>query len=370
MKTKKIKFALVAGARPNFMKVSPLFHELRKHPEFDTILVHTGQHYDFNMSDAFWTDLKMPKPHMFLGVGSGSHATQTAKIMTEFEKVCLKEKPNVVIVVGDVNSTMACAITAKKLGIRVAHVEAGLRSRDFSMPEEINRIITDAISDFLFTPSEEAGNNLIKEGINEDKIYFVGNIMIDSLIKSLPKARPHETYGKFGLRKNKYGLTTLHRPSNVDHKDNLSELMNILYAVSKTIPIIFPAHPRTLQNLKENRLLEKFNSSGNLKIIEPLSYLRFLNLMINSKFVLTDSGGLQEETTFLGIPCLTLRDNTERPVTISLGTNKLVKPTEVISHISLILKGQWHRGVVPHYWDGKTAKRIITVLKQLITDAH
>lgn len=363
MKIKKRKIILVAGARPNFMKVSPLYHELGKHSAFSALLVHTGQHYDYNMSDAFWKDLKLPKPHVFLGVGSGSHAVQTANVMIKFEKVCIDEKPDTVIVVGDVNSTMACSITAKKLGIRIAHVEAGLRSHDVSMPEEINRLITDAISDILFTPSKDADNNLKREGIPANKIYFVGNIMIDSLLKCLSRASKKSTYADLGLSKKNYGLITLHRPSNVDTKYKLSRIVNLLMSISAQIPIIFPVHPRTLKSLKSNYLFKKLASSDNFKITEPLGYLDFINIMMNSKFVLTDSGGLQEETTFLGIPCLTLRDNTERPVTITQGTNELVRLPEVERKISTILKGRWKHGTIPEYWDGKTAERIVTVLK-------
>jgi UDP-N-acetylglucosamine 2-epimerase (non-hydrolysing) len=355
---------LVAGARPNFMKVSPIYKEFKKHSELNPILVHTGQHYDYNMSDAFFQDLNLSKPDIFMGVGSGSHAEQTAKVMIGFEKICIDIKPDIVIVVGDVNSTMACSVTAKKLLIPVAHVEAGLRSGDNTMPEELNRLITDVISDFLFTPSEDANENLRREGINGDKIYFVGNIMIDSLITAILKASKKETYRSFGLSRNEYGLITLHRPSNVDSKGKLIQILNLLHDVSREIPIIFPAHPRTFKNLKSNGLLDKLDLSNNLKIIEPLSYLDFLNVMINSKFVLTDSGGIQEETTFMRIPCLTLRENTERPITITQGTNELVKPIEVKDKVFMILRGNWKQGIIPKYWDGKTAERIINVLKE------
>lgn len=354
---------LIAGARPNFMKIAPLHRELRKHPaEFNVTLVHTGQHYDVNMSDVFFRDLEIPEPDIFLGVGSGSHAEQTAGVMVAFEKVCRERRPDLVIVVGDVNSTMACAITAVKLGTPVAHVEAGLRSRDRTMPEEINRLVTDAISDILFTPSQDGDENLIHEGCSPEKIHRVGNIMIDSLCFILPKIRTNESYARFGLRKGDYALVTLHRPSNVDNPDDLRDISHALAGVSEILPVVFPVHPRTRTSLERFGLLE-YLASSRIVLAEPLGYTDFMGLMTNARLVVTDSGGVQEETTYLGIPCLTLRPNTERPVTVIEGTNELAELKTLADFARKICDGQWKKGRIPELWDGNAAQRIVAVLR-------
>jgi UDP-N-acetylglucosamine 2-epimerase (non-hydrolysing) len=356
-----LKIALVAGARPNFMKVGPLWHELSRHRDrCQPLLVHTGQHYDSNMSEVFLRDLGLPQPDIHLNVGSGSHAEQTGRVMIAFEKTCQQEKPDLVVVVGDVNSTLACAITAKKLWIPVAHVEAGLRSRNWRMPEEVNRIATDAISDLLFTPSRDADENLLHEGVEPRRIHFVGNIMIDSLAGALDRARATGAAERLGLRKGTYGLVTLHRPSNVDEEQELALLMRTIAGLG--MPIVFPVHPRTRKMLDAGGL----GSAGGerLRLIEPAAYLEFVDLMLNAAFVLTDSGGIQEETTYLSIPCLTLRPQTERPVTITEGTNELVTPRSLPGAVARIRSGQWKKGHIPDLWDGKTAGRIADILLQ------
>src|SRR5215813_12427914 len=289
---------LVVGARPNFMKVAPLQHQLAKRPEvFRTQLIHTGQHYDADMSDVFFQDLDLPQPHRFLGVGSGSHAEQTGKVMMAFEKVCVEERPDLVIVVGDVNSTMACAITAKKLCIPVAHVEAGLRSRDWSMPEEINRVVTDAISDLLFTPSRDADENLLREGVSSEKIHFVGNVMIDSLLTHLPKTEHRNILHELALRENGYATLTLHRPSNVDDESVFASIIDVLIDLSCELPIIWPLHPRAKKNLQAFGMLGRLEKTVGVKITEPLGYLDMLSLNRDARMIITDSGGLQEEAT-------------------------------------------------------------------------
>lgn len=367
-----MKIILVAGARPNFMKIAPLMSEALKNPVIKPLLLHTGQHYDPEMSDVFFEQLGIPKPNIFLGVGSGSHAEQTAKVMLEFEKVCLIEKPDVVLVVGDVNSTLACALVASKLNIKVAHVEAGLRSRDRTMPEEINRLVTDSISDFLFTPSEDADVNLAGEGVPREKVHFVGNVMIDTLLKFKHQAQEQS---KLKFDPSDYVLVTLHRPSNVDDKEKLENILQTLQEVSSKIPVLFTLHPRT------KKRLELFNLNNYLTFLDtnaderadlrnaifglpPLPYLEFLNLTANAKAVLTDSGGIQEETTILGVPCLTLRENTERPITISEGTNELVGTNRelILKFMDDILENRWKSGQQPKYWDGQAAGRIIDVL--------
>lgn len=356
-----LKVLLIAGARPNFMKVAPIYAEMKRRPQdLQPLIVHTGQHYDAAMSDAFFADLGMPKPDVYLGVGSGSHAVQTAKIMTEFEPVVLSEKPDWVLVVGDVNSTIACALVCSKLGIKVAHVEAGLRSGDRTMPEEINRILTDAISDLLFTTSQDADVNLQKEGIPKDKIRFVGNVMIDSLLGHLKLAERSGVLNDLGITPREYGVLTLHRPSNVDDAETLSGILDAIAEISNEIPIIFPVHPRTRGRIEEFGLLPSINDSA-IRLIEPLGYLDFMRLYSQSRLVLTDSGGLQEETTVLGIPCLTLRHNTERPVTIELGTNVLVgtDPGKIRQAAFEALGRQASSDAsIPPLWDGKTAGRI------------
>lgn len=359
---------VVAGARPNFMKVAPLLHEMRKHPDiFRVLLIHTGQHYDSAMSDAFFADLDLPAPDRFLGVGSGTHAEQTASVMVAFEKVCVEESPGLVIVVGDVNSTIAAAITAKKLCIPVAHVEAGLRSRDWTMPEEINRVVTDAISDLLFTPSPDANANLLKEGIPAERIHFVGNIMIDALAAARPKAGARETYRRLGCEAFRYGLVTLHRPSNVDSRPVLAQILEALVALSRELPLLVPIHPRTRKNLSRFGLDGMLGAARSLRLVEPQGYLDFLNLEMHARMVITDSGGVQEETTWLGIPCLTLRENTERPVTVWEGTNRLVQPQDLAATARRLLAEELERPPrPPALWDGQTAGRIYKVLGQYL----
>ncbi len=369
------KFILVVGARPNFMKIAPLLLEMQKYQSIEGssgdnisyLLVHTGQHYDLQMSDVFFQDLNIPEPDVNLEVGSGSHAMQTAEILVRFEKACLRDKPDWIIVVGDVNSTMACTLVAVKLGIKVAHIEAGLRSFDRTMPEEINRLVTDSLADLLFTPSEDADENLLREGIPESKIKRVGNIMIDSLLTNVEKARSLEPYKSYGVEENKYILATLHRPANVDNQEHLSQIMNNLMDLSKKLPIIFPLHPRTKNNLLQQGLLSEVNLPPNLIFCNPVGYLESIGLVDKARFVLTDSGGLQEETTFLGVPCLTLRPNTERPITITLGTNKLTSVEKLRDDIDQMLEGNLSAGKIPELWDGLTSQRI---LKILISQSH
>lgn len=353
------------GARPNFMKIASLMREFKKYPEIEAKLVHTGQHYDANMSDYFFRDLDIPEPDYNLGVGSASHAMQTAKIMMEFEKICLKEKPDLVTVVGDVNSTIACALVATKIGIRVAHIEAGLRSFDRTMPEEINRLLTDQVSDFLFVTEQSGLDNLKNEGIDEKKIFFVGNIMIDTLVFSLPKIKKSDIMSKLNLKKKDFVLLTMHRPKNVDSTDDLRNMLDILNEAQKKTKIIYPIHPRTKESIKQFGLEESVKNMPNIVITEPLKYIDFLNLALNCRAVLTDSGGVQEETTFLGVPCITLRENTERPVTVTKGTNLIVgsKKEKIIEALNTVLKGGWKKGCVPELWDGKTAERIVRVLR-------
>jgi len=360
-----MKILNIVGARPNFMKMAPIIEAMNHHPgKIDHLLVHTGQHYDEKMSKAFFEDLGMPKPDIDLGVGSGSHAVQTGKIMVAFEQVCLKEKPDLVIVVGDVNSTMACTITAKKLGIRVAHVEAGLRSRDMGMPEEINRLCTDVLCDYLFTTDHFANENLRAEGIAEEKIIFVGNVMIDTLLKHREMAAGLDVTGRLGLERGKYATLTMHRPSNVDDRGIFAGILNALQKISEALPILFPIHPRTRKMAEEFGLTDFFNSGAEVKgirLTEPLGYLDFLHLNMNAAMVLTDSGGLQEETTFLGIPCITMRHNTERPVTCEVGTNVIVgnDPARIVAAAQNILSGKCTKGQIPEKWDGKAAERIV-----------
>ena len=341
-----IKVILVAGARPNFMKIAPLWSEMNRLPtDFEPIILHTGQHYDYEMSKVFFEDLDLPEPHYFLGVGSGTHAEQTGKIMVEFERVIQSENPAMVVVFGDVNSTLACSVTAKKLVIPVAHVEAGLRSNDMSMPEEINRKVTDAISDILFTPSKDADENLIQEGVERSKIHFVGNIMIDSLVsvlKGIDQSYEDKVFHKFGLERNNFVLVTLHRPSNVDNTNNLQRIMKFLKDLSLKIPIIFPVHPRTRKSI--DGMGRHILSNGKFQMVEPLRYKEFIALEKCPKFVLTDSGGIQEETTYFHVPCLTLRPNTERPITITQGTNELVSLENAEAKASSILSGNLEAG--------------------------
>ena len=360
-----IKVLHVVGARPNFMKVAPVREQLRKDPRVRQVLVHTGQHYDPNMSEVFFQDLGMPAPDAHLGAGSGSHAQQTAKIMVEVEPVIQREKPDVVVVVGDVNSTVAVALVAAKQGVAVAHIEAGLRTWDWSMPEEVNRVLTDRMSELLFTPSQDADENLAKEGIDPRRVHFVGNVMIDSLHAALPRARESRIHEQLGVRKGEYALVTLHRPSNVDAPAALEKLIGALSEVSGRIPVVFPIHPRTRARLwADASLRERVERARGLKLAEPIGYLDFVALTANARLVMTDSGGIQEETTALGIPCLTVRRNTERPVTVEVGTNTLVgtDPAQVVPAAVAVLEGRGKKGRVPDLWDGKAAQRIAPVL--------
>lgn len=352
---------LVAAARPNFMKIAPLYHALKKETWAEPIIVHTGQHYDVNMSDTFFCDLNIPDPHINLGVGSGSHAEQTGRVMISYEKILFSNKPDLVVVAGDVNSTVACTLSAVKLGIKVAHLEAGLRSFDRSMPEEINRVVTDSIADFLWTPSIDGDSNLIREGVNPNRINMVGNIMIDSLVMMTPAIEKDTIKKDLGLTGKKYGIVTLHRPFNVDNPDLLSQIGKTLVSVSKKTKLVFPVHPRTLKNLHQYGLYDFLNNTTNITLTDPLGYKSFMSLIFNCEFVITDSGGVQEETTYLKIPCLTLRPNTERPVTITEGTNKLSSPENIKKDLEDVLK---KRDITPPaLWDGKTSERIIEIIK-------
>lgn len=358
------KIILVVGARPNFMKSAPLMKELLKYPDkFETLLIHTGQHYDHGLSQLFFDQLKIAKPDIYLGVGSGSHAEQTAKIMVGLERVLVEQKPDLVVVFGDVNSTIAAAIVAAKLCICLAHVEAGLRSFDNTMPEEINRIVTDRLSNYLFVTENSGMINLKTEGIAEDKIFFVGNIMIDSLTNNLEASKKSNILKKLALKPREFAAMTIHRPANVDNKDTLAKLLNVIAEIGKNIPIVFPCHPRTKKNLEKFSLLNNINKDA-VKIIEPIGYLDFLKLQSESKFVLTDSGGIQEETTFMKIPCITIRENTERPVTVEVGTNIVtgIDPEKILETVDQIINGKYKNGNIPELWDGKTAQRIVDIL--------
>jgi UDP-N-acetylglucosamine 2-epimerase (non-hydrolysing) len=357
-----VKIMIVAGARPNFMKVAPLMRALEEHSRVEVTLVHTGQHYDAAMSDSFFRDLGLRLPDINLQVGSGSHAEQTARIMMAFEPVCLETRPYCVVVVGDVNSTVACALVATKLGIRVAHVEAGLRSGDRTMPEEINRLCTDAISDLLFTTDELACENLRREGVPDHKIHFTGNTMIDTLIRHLDQAL--QTALPEGIEAGKYGVVTLHRPANVDDPESLRGILGTLVDVSRRIRLVFPAHPRTRKLLAQHPVAQQQLESGSILLIDPLNYLSFIGLVARSQLVLTDSGGIQEETTYLGIPCITMRDNTERPITCTVGTNILAgtDPNHIRAAAMRVLDGQRPAGGVPDKWDGQAGKRIVDIL--------
>jgi UDP-N-acetylglucosamine 2-epimerase (non-hydrolysing) len=356
----------VVGARPNLMKIAPLAEEMQRYPEIKQALLHTGQHYDDKMSRIFFDELGIPSPDIYLGVGSGSHAEQTARVMVAFEKALLERKPDLVIVVGDVNSTLACALTAAKLWVPVAHIEAGLRSFDRRMPEEINRIVTDALSDFLFTTSRDAGENLLREGVSGEKIFFVGNVMIDTLNKHRAHARGLNTPAHFELEPGHYALLTLHRASNVDVPEVLSGILDALIDIQRDLPILFPAHPRTVKRIAEFGFTERLAAAPKLRFVEPLGYLEFLDLIMHARLMLTDSGGIQEETTILGVPCLTLRDNTERPITITEGTNTLVgtDPIRIVAETRCVLAGEGKSGRTPELWDGRAAHRIVAVLRE------
>jgi UDP-N-acetylglucosamine 2-epimerase (non-hydrolysing) len=360
----RILVHLVAAARPNFMKIAPLYHALRNAPWCEVRIVHTGQHYDPNMSDAFFRDLNLPEPDHHLEVGSGSHAEQTGGVMIAYEKVIERERPNWIVVVGDVNSTAACAIVGTKAWIPVVHLEAGLRSYDRRMPEEINRLVTDAIADVLWTPSPDADRNLIAEGVDPSRIDFVGNIMIDSYEMLRPVIEASDARLRLGLAPQGYGVVTLHRPSNVDDAAALGELVDQLGFVSQELPLLFAVHPRTRKRLEEFGLAGKLAANGRIRLTEPLGYIEFMNLVVSARAVVTDSGGVQEETTYLGIPCLTLRENTERPVTVTEGSNRLIKPGELRTMIEAVLSGAWPKGRRPDLWDGRAAQRCSAALKR------
>ncbi len=357
---------LIVAARPNFMKIAPLYHELKTQDWCKPVVVHTGQHYDANMSGDILRDLNMPEPDIHLRVGSGSHAVQTAGVMVAYEKVLIETPPDFVVVVGDVNSTLACSITAKKLWFTVAHLEAGLRSGDRTMPEEINRIVTDALSDLLWTPSLDGDENLRNEGIAEEKIVRVGNIMMDSYELMREKIEADKGLTELGLTPGEYGLVTMHRPSNVDNEELFRKLISQLIEISKELPLVFPVHPRTRQRLEAFDLLTMVESAKGIKLLEPLGYIPFMSLVQQAKMVLTDSGGIQEETTYLNVPCLTIRENTERPITITQGTNALVGPDNLMENVKKILNGDWPSGVRPELWDGKTAGRVVESIKTFL----
>jgi UDP-N-acetylglucosamine 2-epimerase (non-hydrolysing) len=363
-----MKILNVVGARPNLMKIAPLMAEYSRYKSIKATLVHTGQHYDEIMSKLFFSELGIPEPDVNLEVGSGSHAAQTAEIMKRFEPVLINYKPDVVVVVGDVNSTIACGLVAVKLGIKLVHVEAGLRSGDRSMPEEINRVLTDSISDLLFCTEQSGVKNLLREGISPKKIHLVGHVMIDTLLRNKEKAKKSNILNLLNLNGDDFAVLTLHRPSNVDDPVVFARILEAIKIIQNDIPVIFPVHPRTRKNLESGSLGEHANQLPGFRLTEPLGYLDFLKLMSNAKVVLTDSGGIQEETTILQIPCLTLRENTERPVTTEIGTNQIVgtNPTTIIQAYKRAVNGALRRPAIPPLWDGHAAERIVkTILEEL-----
>jgi len=355
---------LIAAARPNFMKVAPLYHALKATDWCRPLVVHTGQHYDFNMSDAFFRDLGLPVPEFHLGVGSGSHAEQTGGVMIAYEKICTEHRPDWIVVVGDVNSTAACAMVGAKLWIPVVHLEAGLRSGDRRMPEEINRLVTDAIADVLWTPSADADENLVREGVSRDKIDLIGNIMIDSFELLRDRIDSSSSRSDLRLEETDYALLTLHRPSNVDQQDTLAAIVNALESIAPDLRLVFVSHPRTIKNLRTFGLLDQLNSIDNFDLLQPLPYIDFMNIVTGARLVITDSGGLQEETTYLGIPCLTMRENTERPITVTQGTNKLAAAADLPGEVRAILHGDWKKGSCPPLWDGQAAGRAVRSLQK------
>ena len=359
----KMKIHLIAAARPNFMKIAPLYHALKSEAWAEPVIVHTGQHYDLNMSDVFFQDLSLPEPDIHLGVGSGTHAEQSGQVMMSYEKVLFDRQPDLVVVVGDVNSTMAATLAAAKLGVRTAHLEAGLRSFDRSMPEEINRLVTDALADLLWTPSADADENLIREGVSKEKIQRVGNIMIDSLEMLRDKIQNQAACSDLDLKPQQYGMVTLHRPSNVDDPEKLKQLCTTLIQISKKTPLAFPIHPRTRKNAEAIGVLEELTNAGDLLILDPLNYVRFMNLVFNCRFALTDSGGIQEETTYLGIPCITLRPNTERPITVTQGTNRLCALDNLEATVNSVLSEKKRQSIKIDLWDGHTAERVVNSIK-------
>jgi UDP-N-acetylglucosamine 2-epimerase (non-hydrolysing) len=359
-----MKIINVVGARPNFMKIAPLMAAYKNAPAIQPVLVHTGQHYDERMSDLFFRQLGIPQPQVNLGVGSGSHAAQTAQIMTAFEPILLEQKPQAVLVVGDVNSTIACGLVAVKLGVKLVHVEAGLRSGDRTMPEEINRLLTDAISDLLFCTEPAGVENLAREGVPAEKVFLVGNVMIDTLLKNRQQAEDSPILEQLSLQSERYAVLTLHRPANVDDPAVFGGLLSALEAIQKDLPIVFPIHPRTMRNLSASNLAGRIEKMSNLRLIEPAGYLDFLKLMAHARLVLTDSGGIQEETTILRVPCLTLRENTERPITAQFGSNRIVgaDPENILPAYRQVMSGPPRTGQIPPLWDGHAAQRIVKIL--------
>ncbi|NNF16951.1 MAG: UDP-N-acetylglucosamine 2-epimerase (non-hydrolyzing) [Gammaproteobacteria bacterium] len=356
---KKITVHLIAAARPNFMKVAPLYHAMVAAPWCEPIIVHTGQHYDANMSDAFFNDLQLPKPTVHLGVGSGSHAEQTGGVMIAYEKVCMADRPDWIVVCGDVNSTIACALVGAKLWIPVIHLEAGLRSGDRAMPEEINRLATDSIAEVLWTPSPDGDEHLLREGVTPERITRIGNIMIDSFELMRNQIEADGTRHDMGLKSGKYGVVTLHRPSNVDTREALQVLVDQLVGASRQIRLVFAVHPRTRARLQEFELEAQLGAADGMILCDPLGYIQFMNLVTGAAMVITDSGGIQEETTYLGIPCMTLRTSTERPITVTQGTNRLIKPAQLLVSINKVVQGDWPTGRRPDLWDGRTAQRAV-----------
>ncbi len=358
----------IVGARPNFMKVAPIHRAIRERGRLRQILVHTGQHYDVKMSDVFFQDLGMPEPDVHLGIGGGSHAEQTGKVMIELERVFAERKPDLVSVVGDVNSTLAGALVAAKMLIPVSHVEAGLRSFDRTMPEEVNRLVTDRLSDYLLTPSADGDENLLKEGTPKERIHRVGNVMIDSLMASKARADGLSVLGDLQLRRGEYAVCTLHRPANVDDPGRLRGLLEAMAFVSQRLPVVFPVHPRTRNAISEAGLHDVLQGAPGIRVVDPMGYLEFLALTSNAKLILTDSGGLQEESTALGVPCLTLRENTERPVTVTEGTNTIVgtDPARIREEATRALDGKGKAGRIPELWDGRTAERIAALYERVL----
>lgn len=356
---------LIAAVRPNYMKVAPLYHALNRVPWCKPRMVHTGQHYDANMYNVFFSDFNLPAPEVCLGIRSGTHAEQTAGVMLAYEQHCQRSRPDWIVVVGDVNATMSCALVGAKLGIPVAHLEAGLRSRDRSMPEEINRIVTDAVADLLWTPSLDANENLVAEGISPDRVEFVGNIMIDAFEMLRERVEVNPTRVELALEEYGYGVVTVHRPSNVDDSDKLETIVEALCAVADDLPLVFPVHPRTRARLADGKLYSRLEAHPRIRLIEPLSYIPFMNLVLGAKAVITDSGGLQEETTYLGIPCLTLRENTERPITVTEGTNRLLAPSDLVGAAHALPSRPEAENHLLR-WDGRTADRVVASLRRCL----
>ncbi|MBN1803872.1 MAG: UDP-N-acetylglucosamine 2-epimerase (non-hydrolyzing) [Sedimentisphaerales bacterium] len=363
-----IKIICVCGARPNFMKIAPLMRAFKGDGNFQTLLVHTGQHYDEKMSKLFFEELEIPKPDINLEVGSGSHAVQTAEVMKRFEPVVMDFKPDYVLVVGDVNSTIACGLVAVKLCVKLIHVEAGLRSFDRSMPEEVNRVLTDSISDLLFVTEQSGVDNLKREGVDAGKIHFVGNVMIDTLLSNKEKAERSDVLTKMNLKPKDYAVITLHRPSNVDNMENFEKIISAFEVIEKDLKLIFPIHPRTRNNIKGLEIGKRVEAMSNLILLEPVGYLDFMKLMSNAAVIITDSGGIQEETTILQVPCMTLRENTERPVTVTEGTNRLVhiETGDILKSYNEIKTNKFETdGKIPKFWDGKAAERIANIIEDI-----